>query len=78
MWDSSHTHTYHTINQIEASQSINPKTIRRISLRGKASQDENSVANVSQKFPKNAGRKKVQIDINKILEIPFRRRTNIQ
>ena len=58
--------------------SANPKTIRRILQQDKASQLENFVADVNCKFPKRVGRKRIEIDFNKVSKIPFRRRTNIQ
>ena len=58
--------------------SVTQRTIRRVWERAQECISNGSTPNVCSRLPKRAGRKRIQVDINRVGEIPLRRRTNIR
>ncbi|XP_027169562.1 uncharacterized protein LOC113769299 [Coffea eugenioides] len=57
---------------------ISTRTVQRIWERAKSSIINGGSVDISRRFPKRAGRKRVEIDFSTIMEIPLRCRTNIR
>ena len=57
--------------------SVSLRTVQRIWKRGKNTPN-GAIVDVSHKKTKNCGRKRVEIDLNRIVDIPLRRRTTLR
>nr|XP_027067645.1 uncharacterized protein LOC113693286 [Coffea arabica] len=57
---------------------ISMRTVQRIWERAKSTIINGGSVDISRRFPKRAGRKRVEIDFSTIMEIPLRCRTNIR
>lgn len=64
--------------ELAAKFSVNPKTIRKIWQRAMMCIAEGLPVDVSYRMPGRVGRKRAEIDLQKISEVPLRRRTNIR
>ncbi|KAH7843659.1 hypothetical protein Vadar_019206 [Vaccinium darrowii] len=67
-----------SIPEVAAIFSANPKTVRKICQQAMACFTNGLVVDVSSKLPRGAGRKQLQIDLNKVSEVDISRRTNIR
>ncbi|KAI3665034.1 hypothetical protein L6452_43650 [Arctium lappa] len=67
-----------SISDLAAQYGVSTRTVSRIWHLAKLQAYNGSTIDVSSKMPKVVGRKRLQIDLNQVSQIPLRRRTNIR
>ncbi|GJX13706.1 hypothetical protein Tco_0205464 [Tanacetum coccineum] len=67
-----------SISEVASSFSVCPKTVSRIWYRAKFQVDHGLNVDLSSKMPTVVGRKRVQIDMDEVSQVPLRLRTSIR